>query len=53
MSFKHLMVIKAAVCLAFGILLLAIPDRLLSLFGSNIERWRNVYSKGVWSCLIW
>jgi len=37
MSFKNLMVIKALVCLAFGILLLAIPDRLLSLFGATLS----------------
>jgi hypothetical protein len=33
MNFKNLMIIKAAVCLVFGILLLAIPDTLLSVFG--------------------
>ncbi len=37
MSFKNLMVIKALVCLAFGILLLAIPDRLLSIFGATLS----------------
>ena len=36
MSFKNLMIIKAIVCLAFGILLLAIPDMLLSLFGATL-----------------
>jgi hypothetical protein len=36
MSFKNLMIIKALVCLAFGILLLAIPDMLLSLFGATL-----------------
>ena len=36
MSFKNLMVIKAIVCLAFGILLLAIPDTLLSIFGAAL-----------------
>ncbi len=34
MSFKYLMIIKAAVCLLFGVLLLAIPDTLLSIFGA-------------------
>jgi hypothetical protein len=34
MTFKNLMVIKALVCLGFGILLLAIPDKLLSIFGA-------------------
>jgi hypothetical protein len=34
MNFKNLMIIKAAVCLVFGILLLAIPDTLLSVFGA-------------------
>ena len=37
MKFKHLMVIKALVCLAFGILLLIIPDRLLSIFGATLS----------------
>jgi hypothetical protein len=36
MKFKNLMVIKALVSLAFGILLLAIPDILLSLFGATL-----------------
>jgi hypothetical protein len=36
MSFKNLMIIKALVCLAFGILLLAIPDTLLSIFGATL-----------------
>jgi hypothetical protein len=36
MNFKNLMVIKALVCLVFGILLLAIPDKLLSLFGATL-----------------
>lgn len=36
MSFKNLMIIKATVCLAFGILLLAIPDILLSIFGATL-----------------
>ena len=37
MNFKNLMVIKALVCLAFGILLLAVPDRLLSIFGASLS----------------
>ncbi len=37
MSFRNLMVIKALVCLAFGILLLAIPDKLLSIFGAELS----------------
>jgi len=36
MSFKNLMIIKALVCLAFGILLLAVPDKLLSIFGATL-----------------
>jgi hypothetical protein len=36
MSFKNLMIIKALVCLVFGILLLAIPDGLLSIFGATL-----------------
>jgi hypothetical protein len=36
MKFKDLMVIKAIVCLAFGILLLAVPDKLLSIFGATL-----------------
>jgi hypothetical protein len=31
------MVIKAMVCLAFGILLLAVPDKLLSIFGATLS----------------
>jgi len=34
MSFKNLMVIKALVCVVFGILMLAIPGKLLSIFGA-------------------
>ena len=37
MSFKNLMVIKAVVCLVFGILLLGIPDKLLSIFGATLS----------------
>jgi hypothetical protein len=36
MSFSNLMVIKALVCLVFGILLTAIPDILLSIFGATL-----------------
>jgi hypothetical protein len=36
MSFKNLMVIKALVSIAFGVLLLAIPDKLLSIFGATL-----------------
>jgi hypothetical protein len=36
MSFKNLMIIKAIVSLGFGILLLAIPDSLLSIFGATL-----------------
>jgi len=36
MNFKNLMVIKALVCLGFGVLLLAIPDKLLSIFGATL-----------------
>ncbi len=36
MSFRNLMIIKALVSLAFGILLLAIPDKLLSIFGTTL-----------------
>jgi hypothetical protein len=31
------MIIKALVCLAFGILLLAIPDKLISIFGAALS----------------
>jgi hypothetical protein len=34
MSFKNLMVIKTLVCVVFGILMLAIPGKLLSIFGA-------------------
>lgn len=34
MNFKNLMVIKALVCLVFGILMFAVPDKLLSIFGA-------------------
>jgi hypothetical protein len=37
MKFKNLMVIKAIVCLAFGIPLLAVPDKLLSIFGATLS----------------
>lgn len=36
MNFKNLMIIKALVSLAFGILLLAIPDILFSIFGATL-----------------
>lgn len=36
MNFKNLMIIKALVSLAFGILLLAIPDILLSILGASL-----------------
>jgi hypothetical protein len=36
MRFKNLMIIKAIVSLGFGILLLAIPDSLLSIFGATL-----------------
>jgi hypothetical protein len=37
MNLKNLMIIKALVCLVFGILLLAIPDMLLSIFGVTLS----------------
>jgi len=37
MNFKNLMVVKALVCFAFGILLLAIPDKLISIFGAALS----------------
>lgn len=37
MKFKNLMVIKALVCLAFGILMLVVPFQLLSLFGASLS----------------
>ena len=37
MSFKNLMVIKALVCLTFGILMLAVPYQLLSVFGAALS----------------
>ncbi|RKY96872.1 MAG: hypothetical protein DRQ13_05445 [Ignavibacteriae bacterium] len=37
MSFKNLMLIKAITCLVFGILLLAIPGKLLSIFGATLS----------------
>ena len=37
MSFKNLMIIKALVSLSFGILMLAIPYLLLSLFGVSLS----------------
>jgi hypothetical protein len=36
MSFRNLMIIKALVCLLFGILMLAVPDRLFSIFGATL-----------------
>jgi hypothetical protein len=37
MGFKILMVIKAVVCLAFGVLLLLLPSQLLSLYGMSFS----------------
>jgi len=37
MNFKNLMMIKAIVCLGFGILFIAIPDILLSIFGATLS----------------
>ena len=37
MKFKNLMIIKAVVCLFFGVLLLLIPDTLLSIFGATLS----------------
>ena len=37
MNFKTLMIIKSLVCLSFGILLLAIPDKLFSIFGTTLS----------------
>lgn len=37
MSFKNLMIIKALVCLTFGILMLAVPDILFSIFGATLS----------------
>jgi hypothetical protein len=37
MRFKILMVIKAVVCLAFGLLLLFLPSQLLSLYGLSFS----------------
>jgi hypothetical protein len=36
MQFKSLMAIKAAVCLVFGILLLAVPNALVSFLGASL-----------------
>ena len=36
MNFKNLMIIKALVSVVFGILMLAIPDKLLSIFGAML-----------------
>lgn len=36
MQFKSIMVIKAAVCLVFGILLLAVPNALVSFLGASL-----------------
>lgn len=37
MKFKNLLMIKAIVCLFFGVLLLAVPDKLISLFGASLS----------------
>jgi hypothetical protein len=37
MNFRTLMIIKAIVSLSFGILLLSIPDKLLSIFGAELS----------------
>ena len=36
MKFKTLMIIKAAVCLAFGVLLLGVPNQLLGVFSEDL-----------------
>lgn len=36
MNFKNLMVVKALVCLGFGTLLIAIPNKLISIFGATL-----------------
>ncbi len=36
MKLKSLMIIKAIVCLGFGVLLLLIPDKLFSIFGTTL-----------------
>jgi hypothetical protein len=36
MNFRNLMIIKALVSLVFGVLMLAIPDMLLSIFGTSL-----------------
>jgi hypothetical protein len=37
MKFKTMMVIKAVVCLAFGITMLAVPGLLMSIFGVTLD----------------
>jgi hypothetical protein len=37
MSFKYLMIIKASVCFVFGILMLFVPNQLLSVFGATLS----------------
>jgi hypothetical protein len=37
MSFRNLMIIKALVCLLFGILMLAVPDKLFSILGATLN----------------
>ena len=37
MSFKALMIIKAVVCLAFGVAFLILPEKLLSIFGVTLS----------------
>jgi hypothetical protein len=37
MQFRSLMVIKAVVCLVFGIILISVPGTLLSLFGASLS----------------
>jgi hypothetical protein len=37
MKLRNLMVVKAVVCLGFGVLFLAIPAQLMSLFGATLQ----------------
>lgn len=37
MSFKYLMIVKALVCLTFGILMLIVPNQLLSVLGATLS----------------
>lgn len=52
MTFKTLMVIKAVVCLVFGVLLVLVPGQLLKLLGATLGAGGMLTSREYGSCLL-